>query len=259
MPANQAVSPELLRTIYELQELPSLSAFRLAGGTNLALRFEHRQSVDIDLFSNEMIGFAGFEIVQSEIEALYSGNLIFSDIENAESGDQYCFLKALIIQEEVTVKVEIIQNVPLVDLIEIVEGIRMATVLDIGLLKLMSICSRKAIKDLYDLDLITDNGFNLGELMDMLAEKEARFNEPENEWLFDLDDPQSPVENSQLLLEVDNIDYTALPSRPNHSNDVLNIISPNKTVRQAKASWRGKVRKMMWDRGIKPPPVRPVN
>ncbi len=43
----QAVSPALLQTIKELQQLPSLSTFALAGGTNLALRFNHRISEDV--------------------------------------------------------------------------------------------------------------------------------------------------------------------------------------------------------------------
>lgn len=45
-----AVSPELRKTILELQQLSSVSKFSLGGGTNLALRYSHRISIDIDLF-----------------------------------------------------------------------------------------------------------------------------------------------------------------------------------------------------------------
>jgi hypothetical protein len=45
-----SVSEALIKTIRELQELPSLQHFSLGGGTNLALRYHHRQSIDIDLF-----------------------------------------------------------------------------------------------------------------------------------------------------------------------------------------------------------------
>ncbi len=47
----QAVSPAPLQTIKELQQLPNLNIFALAGCTNLALRYNHRISEDIDLFS----------------------------------------------------------------------------------------------------------------------------------------------------------------------------------------------------------------
>jgi hypothetical protein len=55
MSHHTPVSDELLETIHELQQLSSLSEFGLAGGTNLALRYGHRISVDIDLFSPSMI------------------------------------------------------------------------------------------------------------------------------------------------------------------------------------------------------------
>jgi len=58
-----AVSLQLIKTIKELQSLPSLSNFALAGGTNLALRYNHRKSIDIDLFCNQIIGIKSFETI----------------------------------------------------------------------------------------------------------------------------------------------------------------------------------------------------
>jgi hypothetical protein len=257
--SNQAVSHQLLQTIRELQSLISLAGFGLAGGTNLALHFNHRVSVDIDLFSGEMIRMAGFERIKSEVNDCFKGNLLLNEIENIESGEQYCFLKALIQKEATVIKIEIIQNVPLLDPIEIVRDIKKITIRDIALLKLTSICSRKALKDLYDLDLLTDHDFTLGELMEMLAQKETHFNAPEQGWLFDLDDPPSPVEDISLLLEIDNIDYQSLPLRPNHSNDILRILPPNKDIQAARRSWRRKVRQLMTDRGMELPGIRPIN
>lgn len=62
-----AVSPEILRTIQELQRLPSLSGFSLGGGTNLALQYNHRISEDIDLFCPHIVRLNGFAIIQSEV------------------------------------------------------------------------------------------------------------------------------------------------------------------------------------------------
>ena len=47
---------DLLALIRELQILEPLGHFALAGGSNLAIRFNHRKSVDIDLFTNRVIG-----------------------------------------------------------------------------------------------------------------------------------------------------------------------------------------------------------
>lgn len=48
-----AITNELLSTIQALQRLPSLQEARLGGGTSIALRFNHRESVDVDLLFSE--------------------------------------------------------------------------------------------------------------------------------------------------------------------------------------------------------------
>lgn len=57
----------LLQTIKELQSLPSLQQFALAGGTNLAFRFNHRESQDVDLFCTEIVSFKHFEAIETEM------------------------------------------------------------------------------------------------------------------------------------------------------------------------------------------------
>jgi hypothetical protein len=70
------VSPVIIETIKELQALPCLSNFALAGGTNLAYKFNHRESIDIDLFYNEIIGIKGFEQIEKEVLTFYGEDLI---------------------------------------------------------------------------------------------------------------------------------------------------------------------------------------
>lgn len=96
MSDNQAVSQELLETIHELQQLSSLSEFGLAGGTNLALRFGHRISIDIDLFSSFMIGINGLENICKEVSNFYGERVLSSQLINDDLADQYCFARILI-------------------------------------------------------------------------------------------------------------------------------------------------------------------
>lgn len=49
---RESVSPGLFNLLRKLMREEALDAFALGGGTSLALRFGHRESVDIDLFSN---------------------------------------------------------------------------------------------------------------------------------------------------------------------------------------------------------------
>lgn len=45
------ISPHTFQLIQQLQSLPELAGFYLVGGTALALQLGHRNSIDIDLFS----------------------------------------------------------------------------------------------------------------------------------------------------------------------------------------------------------------
>lgn len=45
------ISPHTFQLIQQLQRLPELTGFYLAGGTSLALQLSHRNSIDIDLFT----------------------------------------------------------------------------------------------------------------------------------------------------------------------------------------------------------------
>ncbi len=255
---HNAVSAELLSTIKELQFLPALQSFALAGGTNLALRFNHRSSIDIDLFSDTTIGIAGMKAIANELANKYTGNLLVCEIINEESGEQFCFLRALIRQGDTTIKVEMIQNIMLLDPIEFCEGIRVLSKRDIGVLKLMSASSRKANKDIYDLDFITEH-IGLSSLLGSLQEKRSKYHLDEHKCLFDLDNEPSPTDNIGLLLEYDKNDYTASASRPFHSSDRIDIIPGNKDWGSAKRSWNRKVRDEMKKRGIPPPPLAPIN
>jgi len=256
---EQALSQELVDTIVELQSLSSLSAFALAGGTSLALRFNHRRSVDIDLFSNRAVGKVGLEAITSELKSVYDNDLIHFEIIDPEAGDQFYFLRAFIRKsKELIIKVEIIQNIAILDSFERYNGIRTLSLRDIGLLKLVSACNRKAKKDIYDLDFITEQ-IELSDLMLMLEEKQNKFKEDTFKSLFDLDRERSPIEDINLLLAFDEVDYTALPRRPNHSHDLIDILPSSKNWRLARSSWRRKVISLMQQRGMKPPPVRPIN
>ena len=104
MPENhweEALTPELVATIRELQSLSGLHPFSVAGGTNLTLRFNHRKSIDVDLFSNQLVGVNGLSAIKSELESFYRTTVLACELVNAELGDQYCFLKALIKKETV--------------------------------------------------------------------------------------------------------------------------------------------------------------
>ena len=126
--------------------------------------------------------------------------------------------------------------------LEIFNGIRLIHKIDIGLFKLMSASNRFAKKDIYDLDYITDE-IPLIELFNYLKIKLEKFNQPEHKTIFDLDNETNPVNNPELLLEFDKIQFLN-QKLPSHSNDRIELLESSKDWQTARLSWRSKVRKL---------------
>lgn len=245
----QAVSKLLLQTIIELQALPSLSDFALAGGTNLALRFNHRKSEDIDLFSTNIIGIKGFEQIESEAKAFYKDKLL-NIVYPIKENDQFVDIRFYITKKDVTIKVDIIQNMKALYDFEMIKGVRCYDVKDIGLFKLVSCASRPAKKDIYDLEYITESE-DLSDLYNMLKSKKEKFNKDIDRNIFDLDEDPDPIDNPHLLLLFDK--RMAAKQKMRHSHDNILNIEGSKTWHMASINWRMKVRRLYQYLGVKYP------
>lgn len=237
-----AVSPVLKQTILELQSLPSIAQFALGGGTNLALRYNHRKSIDIDFITSDMIGKAGFDQIINEVKNLYDKSLINVTLLNTDLDEQFLFLRMFISKKDEVIKVEFLQNMQCLFPQEIFQDIRVIHKTDIGLFKLMSASNRFANKDIYDLDYITDE-MPLVELFSHFKEKTEKFNLPEHRTIFDLDNEISPIEKPELLLEFDK-GQLSRQNRPSHSSDRIELLETSKSWQLARLSWRSKVRQL---------------
>jgi hypothetical protein len=244
-----SVASELIERIKELQSLPSLSNFPLIGGTNLALRFNHRVSIDIDLITNKVIGENGFSDISKDIQDFYGKSILRIEMINVDVGDQYIFLRTFISKGNSTIKVEVLQNIQYLNDHEEIEGINMLSLTDIGLLKLEAATKRFANKDIYDLDFLTDK-YSLDELFSLQKAKIIKYKSDQYKSLFDLDgDKFNPDTNLGLLLKFDSYDVKS-SRKPWHSNDRIDIISGNKSFKDACRSWSWKIRKYCMSNGI---------
>jgi len=239
-----AVASVLLQTIKQLQALPSLSQFALAGGTNLAFRFNHRHSQDIDLFCPEIVGVKHFETIETEVKSFFGeANITGLEYPYDKKSEQHTYLRFWVTKPcgEI-IKVEIIQNMKMMDAIEVVDEVRLVTTKDIGLFKLISGSSRAAKKDIYDLDFITQN-INIIELFEALKVKKQTFNQEEHQNIFDLDEEECPTQNPNLLLKFDgNVSQNRI--KPMHSNDNILIVEGGKSWVRVRTSWRMKVHRL---------------
>jgi len=247
-----AVSPILKQTILELQDLPSIVPFALGGGTNLALRYNHRISVDIDFIAPTTIGRIGFDQIIEEVENLFGKKQVKTMLLNTELDEQFLFLKMFISKNDQVIKVEFLQNMRCLFAPDLFEDIRVLHKIDIGLFKLMSASNRFAKKDVYDLDYITDE-IHLVELFNHFKIKSEKYNLPKHHTIFDLDKEENPIDKPELLLEFDK-EKSSKENRPSHSNNRIEVLESSKTWQMARLSWRSKVRQLFNHLGNDFPP-----
>lgn len=150
----KSVSPELLSVINDLMKEPLINDFYLGGGTNLALKYNHRVSTDIDLFSSKIVGLKTIENINNLLVEKYKHLDISTSIEN-KTNNQLAFIKASFEINDIGIKIDIIQNLPLNNAIEVINGVRLINDLDIGALKLLAASDRGNRKDFYDIYLLS--------------------------------------------------------------------------------------------------------
>lgn len=132
---TETVSEELLGLLQKLMKEERLKLFALAGGTALALRFGHRTSVDLDLFTcaafdspstaeflKSAYGMRESETAQNTVRGIMDG-----------------------------IKIDLIAHrYPLLNPLEESGGIRMFSCEDIAAMKLNAITNRGCKKDFWD-------------------------------------------------------------------------------------------------------------
>ena len=134
---QRAVAPALLAGLTRLMKDDSLNTFLLVGGTALALQMGHRVSVDIDLFSKDAFNTQALAVHLAKHHPF--------TLTQRTPGFAMGFLN--------DVKLDLIHHdYPWLAPPLIVEGIRMASLLDIAAMKLNAIVdTNQRLKDFVDI------------------------------------------------------------------------------------------------------------
>ena len=152
---TQTVVPDLLELLKRLMNEKLFSAFNLVGGTALALKIGHRNSIDIDLFGNSEID------VELFIEKLKT----YGDVVVTQSS------KNILITQINGIKVDFVNyKYPLLTNYWVEDTIRMVSTKDIAAMKLNAIAGRGSKKDFIDLFFLFQE-FTLKEILSFYEEK----------------------------------------------------------------------------------------
>jgi hypothetical protein len=159
-PFLDSVSVPLWELLQSLSAHPDLNAFRLVGGTALALQLGHRISVDIDWFCDE--SFDSEEV--SELLVKKFGLRQASVVKNSISG------------EIDGIKIDVIAHrYPWFEDAVHLEGVRLASVSDIAAMKLNAIANRGSKKDFCDVAVLL-NSYSLKQLMAVFEKRYPHVN-----------------------------------------------------------------------------------
>lgn len=131
--------------------MDELKAFRLVGGTNLALVYDHRYSVDIDMFTDADYGSVDFNRIDT---AMHN---IFSYVQTPAHGPS-AFGKSYFIgnSDEICVKVDLMYTDSFLDAPDIYGIIRMATRRDIAAMKMEAVNTGPRKKDFWDIHFLLE-------------------------------------------------------------------------------------------------------
>lgn len=146
-PHWEALTPDTRTTFQACAELPFIRDFYLAGGTALALHLGHRFSVDLDFFS-EREGTVDRKM-RSALKRKFRGqSLELTDDQDAT------FVAKL---RGVGLSFFELDAHPLIEATLDVEGVRIASIREIGAMKLAAVFGRASRKDFVDLYFILQN------------------------------------------------------------------------------------------------------
>ena len=171
----KTINDFLKKVLYKTQTISEFDDFALGGGTNLALRFDHRESIDIDLFTNKTITQAIQEKLENAIKETF--NEYFPSFKtNDYSYKESLVFRAYLVQGEDIIKPNIVKfdfihNTPFIYPTEKVKGIKMLFAKEIALMKIDTIMERDTFKDPYDFNYLTDHIISLPELWTLYCEK----------------------------------------------------------------------------------------
>ncbi len=185
----QVLRPEAQRLLQILGKLPALEGFYLAGGTALALQLGHRESIDFDFFTGDDFKAASINPFTQ-----------LSQYKPLSIEDNYAefFVDG--------VKVMLMSYFyPTSGKFKLLQGINIASPVDIGIMKITALEGRMSWKDIIDLYFLDQQVIKLE---DLAAEYLIRFpQEKLNSYaqlkiLFDIDEINT-TPKPKMLKEVD--------------------------------------------------------
>ena len=162
----ETVTPLLKSVLEQIMSSSLFNPFYLVGGTSLSLRLGHRNSVDIDLFTNELYGSLDFSV----FEKFFQNNFEYCDFTGSSNivgfGRSYFVGQS----KDENVKLDLYYKDEIIDSCDIVDNIRIASLNDVVAMKVDVISRIGRKKDFWDLHELL-NIYSINEMLEVHKER----------------------------------------------------------------------------------------
>lgn len=204
------VSPLLLSVLKTLMSAKEFDEFRLVGGTALSLYRGHRLSVDIDLFTDADYGSVDFDAIDRYLRKTYA-YVDTNDYHVVGMGKAYYVGQS----KEDCIKLDLFYTEEFINELEVIDGIRLASIEDIIAMKVDVVRRGGRKKDFWDIHELM-NDYSLNEMQELhenrypyLHDKELIKNNFSNFQIADEDfDPICLREKHWEVIKLDMIDFS---------------------------------------------------
>lgn len=161
----KTVKPILRSSLELLMSRDEFASFLLVGGTSLSLRYGHRMSDDIDLFTDAEYGSLDFHHLQDILHSIFPYCV-------GDCGDIVGFGTSYIVgnSKDEAVKLDLFYTDTFIKPTQTIDNIRMASVEDIVAMKMDVVSRGGRKKDFWDLHLL-HNDYSIEKMLSLYEER----------------------------------------------------------------------------------------
>lgn len=159
------VSPMLLTTLQDLMTTSVFDDFRLVGGTSLSLQLGHRQSVDIDLFTDSMYDSVDFKSIDNYLRKHYAYVDTF-ETDIVGMGKSYYIGNS----GSDCIKIDLFYTDPFIKPVLEIDDLRLASLEEIAAMKIDVISRGGRKKDFWDIHELMES-YSIGQMIQFHEER----------------------------------------------------------------------------------------
>lgn len=159
------VSDLLWNSLRQLMSIKEFNSFRIVGGTCLSLQLGHRESIDIDLFTDANYGSIDFSILETKLIEIFP-YVDMPSIDLAGMGKSYFIGN----NENELVKLDLFYTDSFVFPFILEQGVRFSSIEEVAAMKFEIIANGGRKKDFWDIHELLET-FTLDEMIDFYLKR----------------------------------------------------------------------------------------